>query len=363
MAVPTAVTRIKASIVKSDFGTTANGEAVAVFTLTNTSGMKVVITNYGGIVISLTAPDREGKFENVVLGYDTLAGYETGTFYFGALIGRYCNRISGGRFELDGEIYSLARNNAPNHLHGGEQGFDKIAWQAEPSMSDDGPSLLLKHTGEDGKEGYPGNLVIEVRYTLTNDNELRIDFKAVTDKATPVNLTNHSYFNLSGEAKRDILTHQLEMAADCFLPIDNKLIPNGKFCPVDGLPFDFRTAKPVGDGIDADDEQIAFAGGYDHTWVFDRHGDGLLRHMATVTDPVSGRVLMVHSTEPGMQFYSGNFLDGSVVNNCAGFGKRYGLCLETQHFPDSPNQPNFPSTILQPGQVYSTQTVFSFTTV
>jgi len=357
------MTSIKASIVKSDYGITANGEAVAVFTLANTSGMKAEITNYGGTVISLTAPDREDKFENVVLGYNSLSAYETGTFYLGALIGRYCNRIAEGRFELDGEIYPLARNNAPNHSHGGDQGFDKITWEAESSMSDDGPSLLLKHTSEDGKEGYPGNLTVEVRYTLTNDNKLRIDFKAVTDKATPVNLTNHSYFNLSGETKRDILGHQVEMAADYYIPVDSNLIPTGEYCLVDDSPFDFRSAKSIGDGINADDEQIDFVGGYDHSWVFDHHGDGLLRRMATVTDPVSGRILMVHSTEPGLQFYSGNFLDGSVAEKRGGFESRYGLCLETQHFPDSPNQPNFPSTILQPGQVYCTQTVYSFTTI
>mgnify|MGYP001817722445 CR=1 FL=1 len=356
------MTRTKAPISELDFGSTSRGEAVSIYTLTNTNGMKVVITNYGGTIISLTVPDRKGVFENIVLGYKTLADYESGKAYLGALIGRYGNRIAGGRFELNGEGYILARNNEPNHLHGGNRGFDRVIWRAERSMSINGPGLLLEYTSNDGEEGYPGTLVSKVRYTLSNDNELRIDYEAVTDKATPVNLTSHCYFNLSGEAKRDILGHWLEIAADYFTAVDSNLVPTGEFCPVDDSPFDFRSARPVGDGINADHEQLIFGGGYDHNWVIDRQAAGQARYMATVSDPDNGRVMKVYSTEPGVQFYTGNFLNGTAGGKGMDFQDRYGLCLETQHFPDSPNQPNFPSTILQPGQIYSTQTIYSCST-
>lgn len=347
---------------ESDFGTTASGEAVSVFTLTNKNGMAVKIINYGGTILSLTAPDRDGKFENIVLGYEILSDYEAGTSYLGALIGRYANRIAAGRFELDGDTYTLATNNGPNQLHGGDQGFDKVVWEAEPSTSAEGPSLLLKYTSEDGEEGYPGTLVAEVRYSLTNDNEICIDYRAGTDKATPVNLTSHSYFNLSGDAKRDILGHHLEIAADHFTPVDSTLIPTGDYRPVEGSPFDFRSAKAIGDGINADDEQITFGGGFDHNWVIDQQADGEMRHMATLSDPESGRVLKVHSSKPGLQFYSGNFLNGSCTGKGVIHENRYGLCLEPQHFPDSPNQPGFPSTVVQPGEVYTTQTIYLFST-
>ena len=363
MAIPSAVTSIKTSISGSGFGTSSYGEAVSVFTLTNANGMKVEITNYGGTILSLNVPDRDGKFENVVLGHRTLAEYELDTNYLGALIGRFGNRIAGGSFDLLGEIYTLAMNNGTNHLHGGERGFDKVVWKAETSLLADGPSLLLKYTSVDGEEGYPGNLAVEVRYTLTNKDELRIEYKAETDKATPVNLTSHCYFNLSGEAKRDILEHRLEIDAKHFTPVDKDLIPTGEYRPVDGSPFDFRSEKFISDGIDADNEQITLCGGYDHNWIFDQQGDGQMRYMTSVSDPVSGRVMKVHSTEPGLQLYTGNFLNGSVTGDGVAYANRYGLCLETQHFPDSPNQPDFPSTILQPGEVYTTQTIYTFSTV
>ena len=365
MAIPPEVTALhqeKAQIGSTDYGTTASGEAALVFTLTNTNGMTAEITNYGGTIISLTAPDSEGKFENIVLGYETLVDYEVGTSYLGALIGRFGNRIAGGSFDLDGETYTLPVNDGPNHLHGGDRGFDKVVWEAEPFITDDGPGLCLKYTSADGEEGYPGTLTVKVCYTLTNDNELRIDYKAVTDKATPVNLTSHGYFNLSGNPGQDILGHHLSIAADSFTPVDSNLIPTGELCPVDDSPFDFRFKRPVGEGVNADNEQITFAGGYDHNWVFDQHADGQMRHMATLSDPESGRVLEVHSTEPGMQFYTGNFLGAAVGDKGVIHENKHGLCLETQHFPDSPNQSSFPSTILRPGEVYSTQTVYSFFT-
>ena len=366
MAIPPEVTALhqeKAQIGSTDYGTTASGEAALVFTLTNTNGMTAEITNYGGTIISLTAPDSEGKFENIVLGYETLVDYEVGTSYLGALIGRFGNRIAGGSFDLDGETYTLPVNDGPNHLHGGDRGFDKVVWEAEPFITDDGPGLCLKYTSADGEEGYPGTLTVKVCYTLTNDNELRIDYKAVTDRATPVNLTSHGYFNLSGDAKRDILGHYLDIAADSFTPVDSNLIPTGDLCPVDGSPFDFRSAKIIGDGINADHEQITFTGGYDHNWIIDQQVEGQMRYMATVVDPDSGRVLRVYSTEPGLQFYSGNSLNESVTGKSAVHVNHYGLCLETQHFPDSPNQSSFPSTTLQPGEVYSTQTIYSFSTI
>jgi aldose 1-epimerase len=360
VGIPLAMTVIKASISTSGFGTSLDGEAVTVFTLTNNSGMTAVITNYGGTIISLTAADRDGKFGNVVLGHKTLTEYESDTNYLGALIGRFGNRIAGGSFDLDGETYTLAKNSGANHLHGGERGFDRVVWNAEPAMLADGPSLLLKYTSVDGEEGYPGNLEVQVRYTLTNNDELRIEYKADTDKATPVNLTSHCYFNLSGDAKRDILEHRLKIAAKYFTLIDSNLIPTGEYGLVDGSPFDFRSEKSIGVGIDADNEQITLCGGYDHNWVFDQQGDGQMRYMATVSDLVNGRVLKVHSTEPGLQFYTGNFLNGSVTGDGVAYANHYGLCLETQHFPDSPNQPAFPSTILQPGEVYATQTIYTF---
>jgi aldose 1-epimerase len=349
-----------AGVDQRKFGETRDGQTITLYQLSNGTGMTVEIINYGGIVRALTAPSRDGVYEDVVLGYDNLAKYEADSAYFGALIGRYGNRIAAGKFELDGVEYTLAANNDPNHLHGGNRGFDKVVWEAFPDMGRRGPSLLLSYVSQDGEEGYPGKLRVRVKYTLTYTNELIIDYDARTDKATPVNLTNHSYFNLSGNAKRDILGHQLQIAADYFTPVDSTLIPTGEYRPVEGTPFDFRTAKVIGVDIDAEDEQIKFGGGYDHNWVIDQEADGTLRRVATLSDPESGRVMTVDSTEPGLQFYSGNFLDGSVKGKGVVYQHRYGLCLETQHFPDSPNQPAFPSTILQPGEKYESRTIYTF---
>lgn len=349
------------AISQSDFGM-ANGEDVYLYSLRNESGMEATITNYGGIVVSLTAPDRNGKFEDIVLGYETLAEYEKENPYFGALIGRYGNRIDEGQFQLDGNIYQLTTNDGPNHLHGGLRGFDKVVWDATMEETENGPSLLLSYTSEDGEEGYPGTLQADVRYTLTHDNELAIEYRATTDKPTPVNLTHHSYFNLSGNVKRDILGHELQIHADHFTPVGETLIPTGEYRPVEGTPFDFRTPKPIGRDIGMDNEQLEFGLGYDHNWVIDRDADGEWRHVATLTDPQSGRSMTIHTSEPGLQFYSGNFLDGSLSGKGAVYEHRTGLCLETQHFPDSPNQPDFPSTILRPGEVYETKTVYSFGT-
>lgn len=348
-------------ISKSSFGATADGEEVMLYTLRNKAGMEAKITNYGGIVVSLTAPDRNGKFEDIVLGYDTLAEYEAASPYFGALIGRFGNRIRSGKFELDGVEYTLATNNSPNHLHGGDRGFDKVVWDSRMEETENGPRLWLSYVSEDGEEGYPGTLHAVVSYTLTHDQELVIEYAADTDKETPVNLTHHSYFNLAGDAKRDILGHELQINAEHFTPVDDTLIPNGEYRPVEGTPFDFRTAKPIGQDIDMENEQLTFGGGYDHNWVVDQNADGEWRHILTLSDPESGRMMTIHSDEPGLQFYSGNFLDGSNVGKGGVvYNYRYGMCLETQHFPDSPNQPDFPNTILQPGEVYKTRTVHTF---
>jgi aldose 1-epimerase len=349
-------------ISKAGFGTTADGQEVMLYTLRNKNGMVAKITNYGGIVVSLTAPDREGNFEDIVLGYETLAEYEQENPYFGALIGRYGNRIGKGQIELDGQAYQLTTNDGPNHLHGGERGFDKVVWDAKMEEGETGPSLLLGYVSEDGEEGYPGSLHAVVRYTLTHENELAIEYKAETDKATPVNLTHHSYFNLSGNAQRDILDHELEILAEHFTPVDDTLIPTGEYRPVEGTPFDFRAAKTIGQDIEADNEQIRFGLGYDHNWVIDQNADGVWRHVATLADPESGRSMTIHTNEPGLQFYSGNFLDGSLSGKGVVYKHRYGLCLETQHFPDSPNRPGFPDTILRPGEVYETRTVYTFGT-
>lgn len=348
---------------KSSFGATPDGDKVMLYTLRNKAGMVARITDYGGIVVSLTAPDREGNFEDIVLGYDNLDDYIAASPYFGALIGRYGNRIRAGKFELDGVEYNLATNDGPNHLHGGDKGFDKVVWDSKMEETQNGPSLLLSYVSVDGEEGYPGTLHAVVRYTLTHDNELVVEYEAVTDKATPVNLTHHSYFNLSGNARRDILGHTLQLNADHFTPVDDTLIPTGEYRPVAGTPFDFRSAKPIGQDIGMDNEQLAFGGGYDHNWVVDQNADGAWRHILTLADPESGRLMTIHSDEPGLQFYSGNFLDGSNIGKGGVvYDYRYGMCLETQHFPDGPNQPNFPSTILQPGEVYKTRTVHTFST-
>ena len=339
------------------FGKTPDGAQVYLYTLTNGSGMEVKITNYGGIVTSIKVPDRNKHFEDVVLGFDHFDDYLTKakTTYFGALIGRYGNRIAHGSFTLDGKKYQVPTNNGPNSLHGGIRGFDKRVWTAKDVSNGQGEALQLTYVSADGEEGYPGTLSATVRYTLTEKNELRLDYSATTDKDTVLNLTNHSYFNLSGKGKGDILGHKLTLEADRFTPTDATSIPTGEIRNVAGTPFDFRKATPVGARINQNDEQLKMGKGYDHNFVLNRQGTSLAL-AAKVEDPNSGRVMEVLTTEPGVQFYTGNFLDGHP------FSYRSALCLETQHFPDSPNQPKFPSTVLKPGQHFHSTTVYRFST-
>lgn len=338
------------------------GKTSKLYTLSNGHGVEVVISNYGGIITSIKTPDQSGQFEEITLGFDTLRQYLDDNPFFGALVGRYGNRIAKGKFTLDGETYTLATNNMGNHLHGGLIGFDKVVWNAIVTERNKVPALRLTYTSPDGEEGYPGKLDVTVHYSLNQENELKIEFSAVTDKPTIVNLTNHTYFNLTGNAKRDILGHQLTINADRFVPVDETLIPTGELRPVEGTPFDFRTPTVIGERIDAEDQQIAYGGGYDHCWVLNRSpASEELSLAARAVEPTSGRTLEVFTSEPGVQFYSGNFLDGSLTGiGGVTYKKRYGFCLETQHFPDSPNQPNFPSTELRPGETYETQTIFKF---
>jgi aldose 1-epimerase len=340
------------------FGKTPAGEPVELFTLTNSKGMQSDIMTYGGTVVSLKVPDRSGKLADVVLGFDTLDGYvKNPPPYFGALIGRYGNRIGGGRFSLNGTEYKLAQNNGPNHLHGGLRGFDKVVWKARMP---DAQSLELTYVSKDGEEGYPGNLTATVTYTLTENNELKIDYRATTDKDTVLNLTNHSYFNLAGQGEGDVLGHQIIINADRFTPVDSGLIPTGELRSVEGTPFDFRQGRAIGERINSTDEQMTLGKGYDHNFVLNRRGSGLER-AARVMEPKSGRVMEVLTTEPGVQFYTSNYLDGSIRGKGGKvYGARYGLCLETQHFPDSPNKPTFPSVVLKSGAQYQTTTVYRF---
>ena len=347
-----------ASITRQQFGEPQNGIAVDLFTLRNKKGVEAAICNYGGLVISLKVPNRAGRFGDVVLGYDKLADYIKDTPYFGAMIGRYGNRIAKGKFTLDGKEYTLAVNNGPNALHGGLKGFDKVVWEAKILARSEGPSLQLRYTSKDGEEGYPGNLSVTAVYTLTDDNALKLEYTATTDKDTVINLTQHSYFNLAG--KGDILNHTVMIPADKFTPVDSTLIPTGELKPVDGTPFDFRTPTPIGARIGQDDEQLKFGGGYDHNWVINKPM-GKLGLMARVFEPTSGRVLEVFSTEPGLQFYTGNFLDGKLKGKGGWvYQRRNAFCMEPQHYPDSPNQPNFPSVVLKPGQVFKNTIIFKF---
>jgi aldose 1-epimerase len=348
-------------IERRTFGKMADGKLIDLYTLTNHQGMRVAITNYGGIVVSIVVPDSKGRVADVVLGFDNLEGYLAKEPYFGALIGRYGNRIGNARFKLNGVEYKLPANDGPNSLHGGFQGFDKRVWTAR-EIRGEHPALELTYLSKDGEEGYPGDLRAKVVYSLTDDNALRIDYTATTDKETVVNLTNHSYFNLAGEGNGDILKHEIMINADRFTPIDGTLIPTGELRKVENTPFDFRKPAMIGARIDADDEQIKFGKGYDHNFVLNRSGAGLSL-AARVTDPGSGRVLEVLTTQPGLQFYTGNFLDGSVHGKGGkSYGRRSAFCLETQHFPDSPNKPSFPSTTLKPGQTYRESTVYRFST-
>lgn len=340
------------SLTSSKYGETG-GQEVTQFTLTNANGMIVKVLNYGGIITDIITPDKSGAPGNVVLSYDSLSGYlQPGNPYFGCLVGRYANRIAKAQFTLDSVTYKLAANNGVNSLHGGLKGFDKVIWKATPQPGDS--SILLEYRSADGEEGYPGNLDVKVTYTLTADNALQIDYSATTDKATPVNLTNHSYFNLSAGQSQDILGHELQLLAPKYTPVDETLIPVGRLDSVAGTPMDFTTPHKVGERI----SQVQ--GGYDHNWVLEE-GTGL-REFGVLYDSTSGRVMTVATTEPGVQFYSGNFLDGSLKNtrNGAVYGKHAGMCLETQHFPDSPNQPSFPGVILRPGETYKQTTVYRF---
>jgi aldose 1-epimerase len=342
------------------FGTSPDGVDIELYTLTNAHDVQIRITNYGGIVTQLLVPDRNGDMADVVLGYDSLSAYLEDSPYFGAIVGRYGNRIARGRFVLDGVEYSLATNNGDNHLHGGLKGFDKVVWEAEPYADEGKTGLRLTYVSEDGEEGYPGRLSATVTYSLTNENELVIEYSAESDQPTVVNLTHHSYFNLAGHDSGDILGHELAVAASRFTPVDAGLIPTGELRPVAGSPMDFRESITIGSRIEAADEQLQFGGGYDHNFVLDDH-DGSLRIAARVYEPNSGRVMEVYTTEPGIQFYSGNFLDGSNVGKGGTpYEHRSGFCLETQHFPDSPNQPHFPSTVLRPGARYESRTIYRF---
>ncbi len=348
----------KGRISRGPFGTAPDGTPVDVYTLRNSQGSEARICTYGGIVVSLKVPDRKGQMGDVVLGYDTLAEYIKENPYFGSLIGRYGNRIAKGRFTLDGREYTLAVNNPPNHLHGGLKGFDKVVWQARAFEGEQGPVLELTYFSPDGEEGYPGNLNVKAVYTWRDDNTLRLDYTATTDAATVVNLTHHSYFNLAGAG--DVLSHEVMINANRFTPVDETLIPTGELRPVDGTPFDFRQPTAIGARIQRADPQLKYGNGYDHNWVIN-NPTGQLELQARVYEPTSGRVLEVLSTEPGLQFYSGNFLDGKITGKGGWkYQFRHGFCMEPQHFPDSPNQPEFPSVVLRPGQTYRNTILYRF---
>ena len=351
-----------ASVTKTTTSSKFQSTPVDEVTLKNRRGVELHAISYGGIITSLKVPDRAGKPGDIVLGFDKPESYwaDPPPPFFGAIVGRYGNRIGKGKFTLDGKPYSLATNNGVNHLHGGNKGFDKVLWTITTKDAPEGSQAIFSRTSKDGEEGYPGNLQVRVTYTLTEKNELIVDYHATTDKATPVNLTQHSYFNLAGEGTGDILGHQLTIDADRYTPVDDTLIPTGELAPVQGTPFDFRQPTAIGARIDQDNPQLKNGKGYDHNWVLTRKGTGL-QHAARLTDPKSGRTMDVATTEPGLQFYSGNFLDGTIKGKAGHvYAHRSGLCLETQHFPDSPNKPNFPSTILQPGKAYQSRTVFTF---
>ena len=349
----------KSKMQKQSFGKTEDGQQVDLYILTNKNGMEAAITNYGGTVVSLMVPDRNGKRDDVVLGYDTLDGYATGKAYIGATVGRYANRIAHATFTLDGITYKLAKNDGDNHLHGG---FNKRVWTARDVSSNAGQALELTYLSKDEEEGFPGNLPVKVVYTLTDKNELKIDYSATTDKDTVLNLTNHAYFNLAGQGNGDILQQQIMIKADRFTPIDAVSIPTGELRSVKGTPFDFTTAMAIGARIDQDDQQLKMGNGYDHNWVLNNEKAGSLFLAAQAYDPHSGRVLEVLTTQPGIQLYTGNFLDGIHGKDGKVYNRRYAFCLETQHFPDSPNHPNFPTAELKPGQHFESTTVYKFST-
>ena len=351
----------KLTISKSEFGNTKDGSIVEQYTLKNTNGVELNIITYGGRITSLKVPNKEGKLENIVLGHNTIDGYlRDDNPFFGALIGRFGNRIAKGKFNLNGNEYTLATNDGSNHLHGGVNGFDRVIWIAEPIEGTENSSLKLTYLSKDGEEGYPGNLNVTVVYTLTKDNVVEVSYEATTDKATVVNLTQHAYFNLTGDFSKDILNHDVVIDADAFLPVDETLIPTGEIRKVEDTPFDFRLAKQVGKEINADNEQLKRGKGYDHCWVLNGN-KGTMRFVASAYDESSGRLMEIFSEEPAIQFYTGNFLDGTLpMANGSTYAHRTGFCLETQHYPDAPNQENFPSTVLKPGETYLTKTSFKF---
>ena len=354
-------TNSSSSITKADFGRTPEGQAVEIYTLRNAKGAEARIMTYGGIVQSLAMPDKSGKFADIVLGYDNLQGYIDKTPYFGALVGRYGNRIGGAKFTLEGRTYTLATNNGPNSLHGGGKGFDKVVWQvAVAEVGQHGPELKLTYLSKDGEEGFPGNLKVKAVYTLTDDNELRLEFTATTDKPTVCNLTHHSYFNLRGQGNGDILGHEVFIHSDKTTPVDSVLITTGEFAPVDGTPFDFRKPTAIGARINDPNPVLQYGPGYDHNWVINKPA-GKLGLQARVYEPVSGRVLEVISDQPGLQFYAGNFLDGTITGKGGVvYQKRTGFCMEPQHYPDSPNKPGFPTTELKPGQTFKNIIIYKF---
>ena len=344
------------------FGELKDGREVHKYKLTNHSGVSAEIIDYGAAITALRVPDRNGKIEDVVLGYDTVQGYVDGTAYFGAIVGRYGNRIGRGKFKLDDKEYQLTINDGENHLHGGKTGFNKVMWEAKPGGSQDEPSLSLQYVSRDGEEGYPGTVVLKVRYTLTGNNALRVEYEGTTDRPTILNPTQHSYFNLSGSFTTTILNHRLMIEADGFTPVDKELIPTGQILSVEDTPMDFRTATAIGARINDVNEQLAFGKGYDHNWVL-RSGGGTIAKAAELYDPESGRLMTVLTNQPGLQFYSGNFLDGSAIGKHGiAYQQRTGLCLETQVFPDAPNKPQFPTAVLRPGQVYRQTTIYQFST-
>jgi len=352
--------------INKSWGQTAEGENIALCTLSNTNGLKARIMSYGAALVSLEVPDREGEMGDIVLGHDAAEGYLNADTnpYFGAIVGRYGNRIAKGKFTLEGVEYSLATNNDENHLHGGDKGFDKVVWEVNPegASSKDGSQVTFTYVSKDGEEGYPGTLTCKVTYLLTNEDELKISYEARSDKDTVVNLTHHSYFNLTG-TERDILDHELMLNADRYTPVDEGLIPTGELAVVKDTPMDFTKPTTIGARINEDNQQLKFGQGYDHNWVLNKENPGELTLAAEVYEPTTGRVMAIHTTEPVIQFYSGNFLDGTIKGKGGRvYQLRYGFCLETQHFPDSPNQSEFPSTILKPGEKYSHITVHKFST-
>ena len=356
LALSTTFAETLAEVASEDF------DQVRLYTLTNSSGMTVKVTNYGAIITSILVPDRDGKLADVAFGYESLEDYlnAMSTPYFGAVVGRYGNRIGNAQFSIAGEVYQLQANDGENHLHGGFRGFDKVVWATRVLESENG--IELTHISPDDEEGYPGELLAKVTYRLNEQNQILIDYHATADKPTHVNLTQHTYFNLTGEGASTILDHQLMINADHFTPIDAGLIPTGELRPVAGTPFDFTAAKSIGCDIETDDQQLKFGLGYDHNWVLNKSGESSAMTMAArVHEPTTGRVLEVHTTEPGVQFYCGNFLDGTLQGKSGrAYQFRSGFCLETQHFPDSPNKPSFPSTLLRPGEQYESHTIFSF---